>query len=132
MLGKFKNSKKQGDHALGIAIGWFCAEGLTVSVPLTDSQDYDLVVEWEEKKLIKVQVKSTTHKTKFGIYNVGLSVKGGNRTGTGKIKLAKDLDYDYLFVLCDYDHKYLIPKVDIANIRSGINLGPKYAQYRVS
>ena len=37
-----KNSKKQGDIGLGIAIGWFATQGYTVCVPLTDSQDYDL------------------------------------------------------------------------------------------
>jgi hypothetical protein len=43
MLTGHKNTKKQGD--VGLAIGWFTSQGHTVCVHLTDSQDYDLVVE---------------------------------------------------------------------------------------
>lgn len=39
------NPKKQGDAGLGVAIGWFTTHGYTMSVPLTDSQDYDLIVD---------------------------------------------------------------------------------------
>ena len=33
---------------MGIAIGYFVAQGYTVSVPLTDSQDYDLIIDTSE------------------------------------------------------------------------------------
>jgi hypothetical protein len=39
------NSKKQGYLGLGVAIGWFCQNGYVVNIPLTDSQEYDLVVD---------------------------------------------------------------------------------------
>lgn len=39
------NSKKQGDVGLGTDISFFTQRGWTVSIPLTDSQDYDLVVD---------------------------------------------------------------------------------------
>lgn len=76
MLTGHKNTKKQGDVGLGLAIGWFTSQGHTVCVPLTDSQDYDLVVDIDGK-LQKVQVKTTTYKAPSGAYSVGLSVKGG-------------------------------------------------------
>ena len=34
-MDKCKNSKKQGDVGMGVAIGWFAADGYTVCVPLT-------------------------------------------------------------------------------------------------
>ena len=37
--------RRQRDAGLGLAIAWFTAAGWTVSVPLTDSQPYDLVVD---------------------------------------------------------------------------------------
>lgn len=45
MLKDKKNSRKQGDAGLGIAIGWFAKQEWTICFPLTDNQDYDLVVE---------------------------------------------------------------------------------------
>ena len=45
MFEKAKNSKAQGDIGLSQAIAYFAKEGYTVCIPLTDSQDYDLIVE---------------------------------------------------------------------------------------
>jgi hypothetical protein len=71
---KQKNSKKQGDVGMGVAIGYFAARGITVCIPLTDSQDYDLVIDLDDV-LKKVQVKTTTSKagTRRG-YDVHLRV----------------------------------------------------------
>lgn len=44
-LNEHKNSKKQGDAGLGEAIAYFTRLGYTVQLPLTDSQDYALVVD---------------------------------------------------------------------------------------
>lgn len=54
----FKNTKKQGDYGLGSAISYFTSQGYNISIPLTDSQDYDLVVEDTAGFLKKVQVKT--------------------------------------------------------------------------
>ena len=40
---KWINSKRQGNIGIGAAIAWFTVHGYTVSIPLTDSQDYDLI-----------------------------------------------------------------------------------------
>ena len=53
----FKNSKKQGDAGLGQAIAYFTSQGYDVSLPLTDSADWDLIVEMESG-LKRVQVKT--------------------------------------------------------------------------
>jgi PD-(D/E)XK endonuclease len=123
------NSKKQGDVGLGVAIGWFVRKGYHVSIPLTDSQDYDLVVE-VDSHLCKVQVKTTYFQKYEDIYQVNLRVFGGNRSGTGKVKYFDPERVDYLFVLTEAGDMYFIPSHDIQS-RSSMNLGEQYAPYLV-
>lgn len=56
---------------MAVAIAHFAKQGYTVSVPLTDSQKYDLIVEIEGV-LNKVQIKTTFTKNPSGAYVVGL------------------------------------------------------------
>jgi hypothetical protein len=105
------NTKKQGDVGLGVAIGWFVSVGYTVSVPLTDSQPYDLVVD-REGRLSRVQVKTTTYKPK-STYKVSLTVKGGNRSATGKIKRFSSSEVELLFIVTP-ESMYLIPSGRVA------------------
>ena len=58
------NSKKQGDIGMCYAIAYFSKLGYTISIPITDSQDYDLIID-NGIELLKVQVKTT----KFKRYN---------------------------------------------------------------
>ena len=41
----FSSNKQKGNSGLGMAIAYFSTNGYTVSIPLNDTQDYDLVVE---------------------------------------------------------------------------------------
>jgi hypothetical protein len=123
------NSKKQGDVGLGVAIGRFVRKGYHVSIPLTDSQDYDLVIEVDDQ-LCKVQVKMTYYQKYEDIYQVNLRVFGGNRSGTGKVKHFDPERVDYLFVLTEAGDMYFIPSRDIQS-RSSMNLGEQYAAYLV-
>ena len=45
MFRECKNTKEQGNIGLGVAIQYFTQNLYTVSLPLNDSQDYDLIVE---------------------------------------------------------------------------------------
>lgn len=130
-LANYRNSKKQGDVGLVLAIAWFELNDYPVSIPLTDSQDYDLVIDMNGN-LKKVQVRTTYHQKTSGAYEVNLRVVGGNRSGTGKQKNFIETDVDYLFVVVENGMKYLIPRTAIDNIRS-LNLGNggKYKDYRV-
>ena len=92
----FKNTKKQGDMGLGVAICYFTGRGYTVGIPLTDSQDYDLIVDFGND-LKSVQVKTCSYKRR--VYEVNLSIKGGNRTSKGTIKQFDRTKCDYLFVV---------------------------------
>ena len=124
-----KNSKIQGDVGLSCAIQYFSVCGYTVSIPLTDSQDYDLVVEIQSI-LYKVQVKTVTHKAPSGYYRVSLRTCGGNSKGT-YIKYGTDIIYDLLFVLTDEGDCYLIPKKEIINHKAGVTLGKDKDCYKV-
>ena len=128
MLAGQKNTKKQGDVGVGVAIGWFTSKGYTVCVPLTESQRYDLVIE-EGGVLRKVEVKTTTYKSKYGIYNANLSTKGGNRTAAGSVKKFDPRDVDYVFILTGDGSMYLIPSARIES-KTIINLGKKYEEFK--
>ena len=130
LLSQYKNSKIQGNVGMGIAIAWFMSAGYDVSIPVTDSQDYDLVI-GVGHKLNTVQVKTTYHKNKAGNYEANLRVTGGNRSGTGKVKHFDSQQVDYLFIVTDANDKYFIPTCEIDNKR-GITLCAKYDKYLVT
>lgn len=124
----FKNTKKQGDWGLGAAIALFTRKEITVSIPLTDSQDYDLIIDYDGLKT--VQVKTTTYKRNNN-YSVSLTVKGGNRSS--KNQSIKKLDkkiVDYLFVITGDGEQYLIPTKDLKG-SSGLSLYREYSKYKV-
>lgn len=123
------NSKKQGDVGLGAAIGYFATCGYTVSIPLTDSQEYDLVVDIDGK-LCKVQVKTTRQLNKNGSFNVCLSTQGGNQSWNGTVKCFDNTLVDFLFVLCGDTTRYMIPAEEVPGKRT-ITVGLKYRQFQV-
>ena len=43
----FSTNKEKGNTSLGMAIGYYSSNGYTVSIPLNDTQDYDLIVDKE-------------------------------------------------------------------------------------
>lgn len=121
------NTKKQGDIGLGKAISYFTSQAITVSIPLTDSQDYDLVIE-KNDILKKVQIKTTRYKNKAGNYTINLSIKGGNSKKNHIHKKGKDIKFDLLFVLTELGDTYLIPR---SEIKESVTLGSKYEKYKV-
>jgi len=123
----FKNSKKQGDMGMGVAIGYFTSKGYTVAIPLTDSQDYDLIID-NGNQLSRVQVKTCNFKRKS--YEVNLAIKGGNRTSIGKIKKFDTSYCDYIFIITKNLEKYFIPTKDLV-AKYILVLGPKYRKYLV-
>lgn len=124
-----ENTKQQGNVGVGRAIGWFTEQGYVVSIPLTDAQDYDLIVDIDNV-LCKIQVKTTSYKNKYGIFNVNLSVKGGNRS-YNTIKKFNKLKVQYLFVLTSDNTMYVIPTSDIKSVYN-LNLGKLMEKYKVA
>lgn len=123
----FSTNKEKGKASLGIAIGYFSSNGYTVSIPLNDTQDYDLIIE-RDGKLQTVQVKSTSCKTKYGTYQVSLKSCGGTRGVT--YKTVVDTKVDLLCIVTDNIDIYVIPVNKIKNL-STINLCDKYQKYKI-
>ena len=123
----FLTNKEKGNSGLGMAIAYFSMNGYTVSIPLNDTQDYDLVVE-KFNRLQKVQVKSTGCIGKGGNYQVALKSCGGTKGKTYKTILATNIDL--LFILTKNKEIYLIPKQKIKNV-STLSLCDKYEEFRI-
>ena len=123
----FKTNKEKGNTSLGVAIAYYSANGYTVSIPLNDTQDYDLIVD-KDNKLKKVQVKSTACKTKYGNYQVALKSCGGTKGKTYKILI--DTNVDELFILTEDLNMYIVPIEEIYN-KTTLNICEKYYKYRV-
>ena len=125
----FKNSKKQGDAGLGQAIAYFTMKGYDVALPLTDSADWDLIVEIDGT-LKRVQVKTSTSFNKQGTMKFEAAVRGGNKTSTNSsVKGIQDQNWDVIF-LCHLvtGKSALIPK-DKLETSNQINLGKKYEEF---
>lgn len=105
------NTKDKGNIGIGAAIAHFTSEGQTVCIPLTDSQEYDLIVD-KDGKLLKVQVKYTAQRAPSGRLVVELrSVSGSSREVYATVK---DTGVDLLFVYTD-EVKLLIPTAEITS-----------------
>lgn len=114
-----------GNAGLAMAIAYFGSNGYTVSVPLNDTQDYDLVVDMGGD-LKKVQVKATNSKYSANSYSLLLKTVSGT---TRKVyKTVVDTDIDYLFCLCGDGTMFLIPKEEIKN-RNTLCLSTSKSKY---
>lgn len=122
------NSKKQGDIGMCYAMAYFSKAGYTVCIPITDSQDYDLIID-NGTKLYKVQVKTTKFKYKDRIYAASIKTCGGNRSGQ-TIKNFNDNSSDLLFILTDEGTMYLIPREYITT-DTYVYLTEKFDTYKV-
>ena len=126
----FKNSKKQGDAGLGQAIAYFSMKGYDIALPLTDSADWDLIVEMEDG-LKRVQVKTSSQLSETGVMKFNCDVKGGNQSfkQTSK-KLIPDQKWELIFLHHLVTNKQaLIPK-EALTTKGQINLGSSQCKYK--
>ena len=124
---KFKTNKEKGNTSLGIAIAYYASNGYIVSIPLNDTQDYDLIVD-NDNSLKKIQVKSTSCKTKYGNYQVALKSCGGTKGKTYKTVIETCIDE--LFILTADLQIYILPLKEVYN-KSTLNICKQYEKYRV-
>ena len=124
----FKTNKEKGNAGLGIAIAYYASNGYTVSIPLNDTQDYDLIVD-KDNTLKRIQVKSTSCITKSGNYQVALKSCGGTKGKT--YKRVIDTNIEELFILTEKMDMYIIPIKELKN-RSTIAICEKYKQFKVN
>lgn len=117
----------QGIVGLGRAISYFTSLAWTVSVPLADNQDYDLVVD-DGNKLQKVQVKTSRAK-EYNNFVVQLKAVRSNKTGNN-IKLFDNTKVDLLYILCEDGSEFVIPALEI-EAKTAISLGKKFSRYKL-
>jgi hypothetical protein len=99
--------RQQGNIAEAKAISKLTQIGYTISIPLTENNSYDLVVE-KDRKLKTVQVKSSTNQTSSGGYEVDLTVTYNNNSRMTH-KRHEPKSFDLLFVYTPNDDiSYLI------------------------
>ena len=110
----FDTNKDKGNSSLGIAIAYYASNGYIVSIPLNDTQDYDLVVD-KDNLIKKVQVKSTGCKTKYGNYQVALKSCGGTKGKTYKTIIGTNIDE--VFIVTKDLEIYILPIKELKNIQ---------------
>lgn len=123
------NWKKQGDIGMCYAMAYYSKMGWTISVPITDSQDYDLIID-TGSSLLRVQVKTTTQIAPSGASVVSLRTNGGNKSGNTS-KNFDENQCDLLFVMTDKAEFFSIPRKEITSV-STITLSEKYLPYKVT
>jgi len=117
---------KQGNIGLGKSISIFSEAGITVLLPLNDTQDYDLVIDFNGLK--RISVKTTKH-TDHGKYTVLLKRSGGS-SKTRKVTLFNNKNSDYLFCYTKKDDGYLIP-TKIITVKNSLTLTEKLDCYKI-
>jgi hypothetical protein len=99
-----RTTQRKGDIATSRAIATFTAMGYDVSIPLTESAAYDLVVDNGEE-LARVQCKFANEQRR----QVDLRRIHSNSSGY-VVKRTEPNSYDWLFVLDGAGAEYLIKK----------------------
>ena len=121
------NSKIKGNIAMGRAIAYYTSLGNIVSIPLNDSQGYDLIV--DDGKLNRIQIKYTSSTTPHNIYKVELRTTGGNKSRTTHKPF--DTNIEYIFCMTSKEDIFIIPIEYIKNTNA-INLGNIYNKFKIN
>ena len=124
---KFKTNKEKGNTSLGVAIAYYTSNGYTVSIPLNDTQDYDLIVD-KDNYIKRVQIKSSSCKDKNGKYQVALKSCGGTKGSTYKTII--DTKIEEVFIFLKNKDIYIIPIEKIKN-RCTLTICEKYEKYKI-
>jgi hypothetical protein len=109
-----RTTQRKGDIATSRAIATFTAMGFDVSIPLTESAAYDLIVD-DGQQLARIQCKFTSDARR----QVDLRRIHSNSSGY-VMKRVVEGSYDWLYVLDEGNSEYLI-KECLAERRS-VNL----------
>lgn len=121
------NTKQLGNIGVGVAISYFLSKGYVVSIPLNDSQSYDIVVD-TGVSLSRVQIKYTSTKQPSGFPVVYLhSTSGSSRKCYRRVNKE---NCDLLFVTTETGDKWCIPTTEIT-VTSALTLNSQMEKYRV-
>lgn len=113
------NSKQKGSHGVGMAVAYFTSVGLVVSLPINDSQNYDLVI--DDGVLKKVQVKYAGRVNEVGNHVASLrSVSGTSRQ---TYSTFKESEVELLFIVDGTGRMLKIPREDVTAV-SNLTITP--------
>ena len=101
------NRKQIGRVGLSMAINYFTIQGYTVSLPINDTQWYDLIIE-KDNQFFTVQCKATQTKND----SIDLRSTGGTK-GSIYDNVLNHSKLDYLFCVNKDLKMWLIPIKDI-------------------
>lgn len=129
------NRRVQGDVGESSAIEWLTSKGALVWSPIGHSPDTDLMAELDGRRLLRVQVKTSTYRraTSRGVRNwqVAIATNGGNRSWSGIAKVFDPSRVDYLFVLVGDGRRWFIPASMVEAKRHIALGGAKYSEFEV-
>jgi hypothetical protein len=111
-------------------MAWLAGKGAHIYVPVGHSPDIDLIAVISGRPL-RVEVKTSTCKTKGGRWEVMIATRGGNRSWTGLVKHFDQDRCDYLFVHVGDGRRWFIPASELSCRSSLLLGGPKYADFEV-
>ena len=120
----FETNKDKGRAGLSAAIAYFGMNGYNVSIPLNDTQDYDLVVE-KNGKFQRVQCKATGSKDGKIDFRITSGKQNGDMIGN-----LINSQIEILFCLNQNQTMFLIPFEDI--LQSGNTNGIKLREEPLS
>ena len=103
--------------------------GYTVCLPITEQQDFDLVVVQRQEPALKVQVKTTSNVKPSGHFNVQLRTCGGNRTTFASKNFDRCMA-DVVIITTAAGVSYLIPRNEIT-ATTNLTLNDEWNQWRV-
>jgi hypothetical protein len=122
--------RRQGNAGELSAISWLTEAGADVSKPIFEVSDYDLVADFPDGRLLRVQVKTSTC-WRDERFVATLCTRGGNQSWNRIIKRVDSSRCDALFVHVGDGRRWFIP---VERLGGGLAIllgGPKYAEYEV-
>lgn len=127
------NRKTLGRLGLSMAINYFTVKGYTISIPMNDTQWYDLVIE-KDGKFYTVQCKATATKNKA----IDFRSTGGTK-GSEYDNILNHPELDYLFCIDEDLNMWNIPAKELPKQKQIVlrfeptknNQGFQTYQYRV-
>lgn len=111
-MGEIINRKQIGRIGLSMAINYFTCQGYTVSLPINDTQWYDLVIE-KDGKFETVQCKATQTEES----SIDFRSTGGTK-GIEYDNLLNHSELDWLFCVNRDFNMWLIPIKDLTTQRT--------------
>jgi PD-(D/E)XK endonuclease len=123
--------REQGDIGELSAMEWLASKGAHIYLPVGHSPDVDVIAD-VGGRLLRVEVKTSTNRTRRGRWDVMIATRGGNQSWSGLVKYFDPGRCEYLFVHVGDGRRWFIPTGAIDS-RVGLTLGgPKYSEFEIA